>query len=83
MGWLQLVSIQETGAEHITTFLDTWPNLSDTDMPFAGFGYLPTLFDAPSPDPALRDQTWQAETFLIACPDVFFSRKIVEVIGFR
>jgi len=83
MGWLQLVSIQEAEAEHATIFLDTWPNLFDADVPFAEFGYLPTLFDAPSPDPALDDQTWQAESFLVVCPDVFFSRKIIEVVGFR
>src|SRR5437588_2688158 len=52
MGWLQLVSIQETEAQQAPTFVDTWPNLAETDMPFAEFGYLPTLFDAPSPDPA-------------------------------
>lgn len=82
MGWLQLVSITEIETQQTTTFLDTWPMLSKTDTPFAEFGYLPTLFDAPSPDPALSDQIWHADTFLVACSDVFFTRKIFNVVGF-
>lgn len=82
MGWLQLVSITQTETQQTTTFLDTWPMLSKTDTPFAEFGYLPTLFDAPSPDPALHDQTWRADTFLVVSPDVFFTRRISNVVGF-
>jgi hypothetical protein len=80
MGWLQLVAITQT--QQTSLFLDTWPMLSETDTPFAEFGYLPTFFDAPSPDPALHDQTWRAETFLVVSPDVFFTRSISRVVGF-
>lgn len=82
MGRLQLVSITPIETQQTTIFLDTWPMLSEMDMPFAAFGYLPILFDAPSPDPTLRDQIWCAETFLVASSDVFFTRRISNVVGF-
>ncbi len=82
VGWIQLVTIHETQDAHARTFVDTYPMFEPIDTPFAAFGYLPTLYDIPSPDPALRDQTWRAESFLVACPDVCFHRQIALITSF-
>lgn len=43
---------------------------------------LETLFDAPGPKLPRSDETWLAESFLAACPDVARSKRVQGVAGF-
>jgi hypothetical protein len=81
MGWIQLVSVREASGRSWTE-VDLMPNHRDLETPFAAFGYLPTLFDAPGPNPPRSDETWLAESFLAACPDVARSKRVQGVAGF-
>lgn len=56
--------------------------LATADSPLAGFGYLPTFFDAPA-NPDHPDGEWVAETFLVALPDIARTRRLAAVTGFR
>lgn len=83
MGWLQLVTAEETQTGETWVSVDTAPNVHDLEVPFSDFGHLPTMFDAPGPNPPRTDETWLAETFLVACPDVARTRTIGVVSGFH
>jgi hypothetical protein len=72
-GWLQVI-----GCESV----DVPPNLADTDCPYAAFGYLPSLYDAPA-NPDHPDGKWLAETFLVTAPDIARSKRLMAVAGFR
>ena len=63
LGWVQLVRSTDgsTGGESFE--MDPLEPLGRVDHPFAFFGLLPTLFDAPSRDP-IRDMDWTAHSFL-------------------
>ncbi len=83
MGWIQLITVQETKTGKVWVSNDQWPNQQGSSIPFLSFGYLPTLFDAPGPNPPRTDEIWLAETFLVSCPDVGRSPTIRPVLGFR
>jgi hypothetical protein len=60
LGWIQLVRSTDAGAGFA---MDPFEPLGPVSHPFAFFGFLPTLFDAPSRDP-LTDMDWTAHSFL-------------------
>ncbi len=80
MGWLQLITVSETSGETWVS-VDLAPNVHDLELP-CDFGHQPTMFDAPGPNPPRTDETWLAETFLVACPDVARTRAVEVVTGF-
>ena len=82
MGWIQLVTIRDANTNEVSVSIDQMPNQHGLELPFAEFGYLPTMFDAPGPNPPRSDETWLAETFLVACPDVARTRTVEVVTGF-
>ena len=82
MGWIQLITVQETDTGEVWVSVDQMPNQHGLELPFAEFGYLPTMFDAPGPNPPRSDETWLAETFLVACPDVARTREVEAIAGF-
>ena len=62
--------------------VDLPPVLAAAGSPLAGFGYLPTFFDAPA-NPDHPDGEWVAETFLVALADIARTRCLAAITGFR
>jgi hypothetical protein len=83
MGWIQLVTVRDAATGEESTSIDVFPNASQTESPFAVFGFAPTMIDAPGPNPPRANETWTAETFLAVCPDVARSRRAAALLGFR
>jgi hypothetical protein len=81
-GWLQIISRTTSAAGEATTEVDRPPMFAGLDLPLAGFGYLPVMFDAPA-NPHHPDGDWVAETFLVAVPDIARSRRLTALTGFR
>lgn len=82
MGWLQVVCVTDH-AGHTDVSVDIAPVHAQSDTPFIAYGSLPTLFDAPGPNPPRSDETWLAESFLAIMPDVARSRRVQALLGFR
>ncbi len=81
MGWLSLITVETEGETRVV--ISQVPNQHGLELPFCDFGHLPTMFDAPGPNPPRADETWLAETFLFPCPDVARTRTVEVVTGFR
>jgi hypothetical protein len=80
MGWIQVV--RHIAADRVgEVAVDRFP-LGPEDSPLYTYGYLPTFFDAPA-NPDHPDGVWQADTWLIAIPDVIRSRRVAPITGFR
>ena len=78
MGWLQIIRHFDARGE--TGFaVDRFP-LGPEDSPLYAYGYLPTFFDAPA-NPDHPDGIWQADTWLVAIPDLVRSRRLGAVTG--
>ncbi len=45
--------------------------------------YEAALFDAPGPNPPRRNERWEAQTYLMACPDVCRSPAVFPLLGVR
>jgi hypothetical protein len=82
MGWIQVVTVTDSSGRTRSS-VDVSPIFWQTDSPFADFGHLPTLFDAPGPNLPRANETWVAESFLTIVPDVARSRRVRAVLGFR
>jgi len=63
LGWIQLVRSTDGSTAGESFEMDPFEPLGRVDHPFAFFGFLPTLFDAPSREP-LSDMDWTAHSFL-------------------
>src|SRR5919108_646859 len=61
--------------------LDPYEPLGALPHPFAFFGFLPTLFDAPSRDPVI-DMDWLAHSFLCRLTEADANRQITALAGF-
>lgn len=81
-GWLQIITRSTTATGDLEVTVDVPPVLAETGSPLADYGYLPTMFDAPT-NPDHPDGEWLAETFLVAVPDIGRSRQLVALSGFR
>jgi hypothetical protein len=90
-GWIQIVTREcLTSAEQAWTdavrscSVDIAPALSEAGLPFALYGTLPSLFDAPCRNlgdhVALR---WTADTFLTTVPARSRAEAICRLLGFR
>ena len=90
-GWIQIVTSVYLDARdgqppRSETFVsaDVAPAFDATDIPFATYGYLPQLFDAPCLN--LGDYTklrWTADTFLTTVPVRSRDEEISRLLGFR
>jgi len=83
MGWIQVVTVKETGSDTIWAEPDLLPMCWGLDNPFFAFGHAPTFFDAPGPNPPRIDETWTVDTFLAVCPDIGRNREVAALLGFR
>jgi hypothetical protein len=63
MGWIQLVRSTDGASGGASFAMDPFEPLGPASHPFAFFGFLPTLFDAPSRD-TISDMEWTAHSFL-------------------
>jgi len=63
LGWIQLVRSSDGDRGGDEFEIDPYEPLGHVPHPFAFFGFLPTLFDAPSRDPVI-DMDWLAHSFL-------------------
>lgn len=82
-GWIQTVRAQDYEAEEESVSIDVMPMNKDIDYPFSFFGFLPTFFDAPEPNPAKKNESWIANTFLVFTPYVARTREIYAIKGFE
>jgi hypothetical protein len=81
MGWIQLVRSTDGASRGAAFEMDPFEPLGPVGHPFAFFGFLPTLFDAPWRDPVV-DMDWLAHTFLCRLTDSYEGRGIAPLAGF-
>jgi hypothetical protein len=79
-GWVQLVRSTDNNSGGREYEMDPLGLLGDVDHPFCFFGIRPTLFDAPSRDPA-PDIDWLAHSFL-AIIDWAQLDRVIAILGF-
>jgi len=79
-GWTQMVRSTD-GAGHDFE-MDPIAIYRDVSTPFAWFGFLPELFDAPSRGERY-DMDWEAHSFLCVSPDAVLTPRVQAVAGFR
>lgn len=82
-GWIQMIVHLRTDGSIEDWSPDPLPMMRDRGVPFAEFGYLPTLYDAPFWPERPRIH-WRADTFL--CPLVIrrpSEEDILPLAGFR
>jgi hypothetical protein len=79
LGWIQLVRSTDNASGGAAFELDPFEPLGSVSHPFCFFGFLPTLFDAPSRDP-IRDLEWTAHSFL--CRLGGRDREVQAMLGF-
>jgi hypothetical protein len=63
MGWIQLVGSTDDASRGTSFEMDPFEPLGPVSYPFAFFGFLPTLFDAPSRE-TISNMDWTAHSFL-------------------
>ncbi len=79
-GWTQMV--RSTDSVEPDFEMDPIAIYRDVSTPFAWFGFLPELFDAPSRDER-HDMDWEAHSFLCVSPDAVLTPRVQAVAGFR
>lgn len=90
-GWIQVVTGRryhtlddDAGPADLSTDVDRLPAMADLDLPFAGFGILPELFDAPCRNLGGHQRLhWTADSFLTTVPMRSRSEEIRRLAGFR
>jgi hypothetical protein len=90
-GWIQIVTSvyrdsYDPKLARSETFIstDTAPAFDETGIPFAAYGYLPQLFDAPCLNLGnAADLCWTADTFLTTVPMRSREEGISWLLGFR
>lgn len=90
-GWIQIVTSEyqdthDTEKAQIKKIVaaDVNPAYSDYDIPFALYGSLPQLFDAPCQNPGnSAELRWTADTFLTTAPMRSRNEQIAWLMGFR
>ncbi len=83
MGWIQVVSVEERDPLSAWAATDLYPMHRGSGTPFVTFGHVPSMFDAPGPNPPRSNERWIAETFLAVCPNGARSRSVAPIAGFR
>ena len=86
-GWVQLVKSTDNLSQGKEFEIDPFYILEDSPSPYAFYGALPMLFDAPSRSTRVEMQ-WTAHSFLAVTPfdqDLFahlHNRRVVPIVGF-
>jgi hypothetical protein len=88
-GWIQIITDEyyqsgEKGKIEQLVFADVVPSMRSFGIPFASFGYLPEMFNAPCYN--IGDYAklrWIADTFLTTVPGRSIEEKISCIKGFR
>ncbi len=75
-GWMQLLQI----SSHEGAIRDIALDMDEKHYPVS-LSFRPSLFDAPGPNPPRDHEIWEAETYLVACPDVSRSSQLFAVLG--
>jgi hypothetical protein len=81
LGWIQLVRSTDGLSGGNEFDMDPYEPLGPVAHPFAFFGFLPALFDAPSRDPVV-DMDWLAHSFLCRLTAAGAGREISALAGF-
>lgn len=88
-GWIQIVTDEyykskEKGRKERRIFVDLIPSMLTSGIPFASFGFLPELFDAPCYNIGnYAKLRWIADSFLTTVPMRSKKEKISYIAGFR
>jgi hypothetical protein len=90
-GWIQIITNtyadshnSETAQTETFVSADIIPSLQELDFPFAAFGNLPQLFDAPCLNLGrYAELHWTADTFLTTFPIRSKEEEISWLLGFR
>jgi hypothetical protein len=82
LGWVQLVRSTDGASAGEEFEMDPFEPLGQASHPFCFFGFVPTLFDAPS-RPARREMDWTAESFLCFIADSPGGREARAILGFN
>ena len=90
-GWIQIVTSvywdshdPKSGRSETFVSADIAPAFEPAGIPFAIYGYLPQLFDAPCLNLGSAAQlTWTADTFLTSAPMRSREEEIFPLMGFR
>lgn len=78
-GWTQMVRSTDSAGPDFE--MDPTAIYRDVSTPFAWFGFLPELFDAPSRGERL-DMDWEAHSFLCVSPNAVLTPRVQAVAGF-
>lgn len=79
LGWVQLVRSTDGASGGKSFEMDPFTSLGPVSHPFAFFGFLPTLFDAPSRE-QVRELDWTAHSFLTRFGEG--DRTVEAILGF-
>jgi hypothetical protein len=90
-GWLQIVTNvyfdshdREKSMPETYVSMDVAPAFQESDIPFASYGHLPQLFDAPSLNLGkYAELRWTADTFLTSIPTRSRDEEVSWLLGFR
>lgn len=90
-GWIQIVTSVYSNSHdkakaqtEIFISVDIAPALHESDIPFASYGNLPQLFDAPCHNLGeFAELCWTADTFLTTVPARSRNEEISWLLGFR
>ena len=77
-GWTQMVRSTDAGGDFE---MDPIAIYRDVGTPWAWYGLLPELFDAPSRE-ARHDMDWEAHSFLCVSPDAVITPRVQAIAGF-
>lgn len=80
-GWVQLVRSSDNRSAGAAFEMDPFAPFAEVDSPYAFYGHLPTLFDAPSRS-RRQDMDWLAHAFLATTPLQAPIRQVVPLCGF-
>jgi hypothetical protein len=81
LGWVQVVGT--ASADAMRWEPDPLALLRDLDLPFAFFGFAPTLFDTPVRADLSLPTIWTAHSFLCSVPGPVGDRIVRPVVGFE
>jgi hypothetical protein len=83
-GWTQIVTTESLSNGKKKVRFDPFPSTADLNLPFAPFGFVPEMFDAPITDDAAQRKhfKWFADTFLTSFP-TRRNLSVLPILGFQ
>jgi hypothetical protein len=84
-GWIQFIKEDVQGEPAANWTVDSFPYASDLKTPFGGWGFNPTLFDAPAilldEDTNKSAVVWRAQSYLCELVDAGVSKNVTVIPG--